>query len=183
MSDLNSAPRVSGGPEACMCVCCSFLERSCVLSHGSGMYCLPSFLHTRALSGGCGSPEILSPGRRGKGPATWLPSSSSSRARRHRFEHPRSKWPLLPRSSPGQGASVCVSGAGRLSASPERQRSRGSGTQRQGEGDKELESRSQTHRRVWGQQTPERKQRRRDGAHREEKQKMKTEMRPDRVPV
>lgn len=142
-----------------MCVCCSFLERSCVLSHGSGMYCLslPSFLHTRDLSGGCGSPEILSPGHRCKGPATRLPSYSSSRVRRHRFEHPHSKWPLLPRSSPRPGASVCVSGAGHLCASPERQRSRGSGTERQGEGDKEQESRSQTHRRVRGQQTPERK--------------------------
>lgn len=92
-------------------MCCSSLERSYVLSHGSGMYCpLSSFLlHTRDLSGGCGSPEILSPGHRCKGPATWLPSSSSSRVKRHRFEHPHSKWPLLPRSSPGQGREcVCV---------------------------------------------------------------------------
>lgn len=113
-------------------MCCSSLERSYVLSHGSGMYCpLSSFLlHTRDLSGGCGSPEILSPGHRCKGPATWLPSSSSSRVKSYRFEHPHSKWPLLPRSSPGQGR-VCV-WSRRLSASPERQRTRGSETKRQG---------------------------------------------------
>ena len=74
----------------------------------------------------------------------------------------------------GKGECVCV-WSRRLSASPERQRTRGSETERQGEGDKQQESRSQTHRRVRGQHTPKRKQKRRGGAHRRGKQKKKTE--------
>lgn len=182
MSDLNPAPRVSGEPEARMCVLLLSREKLSSVSWEWNVLSLSSFLlHTRHLSGGCGSPEILSAGHRCKGPATWLPSSSSSRGR-HRFEHPHSKWPLLPRSSPGPGR-VCVSRAGRLSASPWRHRTRGSETERQGEGDKQPESRSQTHRRVRGQHTPKRKQKRRAGAHRKEKQNEHREMRPEHVPT